>query len=159
MKVKKFENIVEKVQNVKPKVSQYIFEKYLSNLINVNPKICETPPKDEYDYDYPEYLRSYYKIKYYFNNKNANLDKDNLNFLLSIIDVIESLCTDIRNTKGVSFHFYGASTTLQLILTSKIIEQIKSTKEFQDWLDSAELNYSKYKEDQIIKKSTRKYNL
>ena len=166
MEIKRFTSILERVQYTKPKIGQYIFDKYLSDILNtsslnisgiINPSIIDTPPYKSAPYANP------YKIEYYFSIrqgiKNHNFNKEHLNLLLSIIDITEPLCSDTKAVNGASFYIEGKAICLQLLLNAKKIEEIKSSKEFQDWMISAELNYSKHKEELILKKDIKKYNL
>lgn len=149
-------NLSEKVQSVKPKMGQYIFETYLSDLIKVNPKIHDTPPGENNIYF--NYLKSYYKIEYEF-NRSYNYSKEDFIYFLDIIKSVEQLCTDVKNQKGVDFRFYENTIILNLIISASKIDEIKSTKEYQGWLNLANIEFSKYKENQKFRKDIKKYNL
>jgi hypothetical protein len=152
MKIKRFENIVERIQHTKPKISQYIFDKYLSNFI-------PSSVINEYPYSNSIEINIHFKIKKYYINKN------DLNLFLSIINSVEPLCMKDDASfkqnygKGPSFTINARDIFLRLYVSLQKIEEIKSTKEYQEWLNSAELNYSKYKEEKILRKDAKKYNL
>lgn len=146
MKIEKF---YEKVQRTKPKLSQFIYQKYLSDLIQNADFLDEKPDRYKNRYEYTCLIE--------FSNRVYLYDKEQLSHLVSILERLKEF--EELGKKRVSFFINQSYIRLHIKLKPAKVKEIEATQEYQDWYKNIESDWINYKEEQELKKATKKYNL
>lgn len=146
MKIEKF---YEKVQRTKPKLSQFIYQKYLSDLIQNADFLDEKPDRYKNRYEYTCLIE--------FSNRVYLYDKEQLNYLLSILDRVKEF--EEPGKKRVSLFISQSYIRLHIKIKPAKVKEIEATQEYQDWYKTIDANWVKWKEETELKKAMKKYNL
>lgn len=144
----KYIELFEKVQRTKPKLSHFIYQKYLSDLIN-NPKFSDEKP-DRYK------NRKEYNCIIEFNFPTYLVDKESLKNLLSIVERLKDF--EETNLKRVSLLIHS-NIYIRIKIKPAKVKEIEETQEYQDWYKNVDADFAKYKEKFELKKAMKKYNL
>lgn len=146
MKIEKF---YEKVQRTKPKLSQFIYQKYLSDLIENASFLDEKPDRLKNRYEY--------KCNIEFSGSVYNQDKESLKYLISVLERLNEF--EEPGKKRVSLFMVESRIIIKIKIKPAKVKEIEATQEYQDWYKTIDANWIKWKEESELKKSMKNYNV
>lgn len=150
MKIEKF---FERVQRTKPKLSEFIYDKYLSDLDSSELLYKGIKFEDKFE-------DNTYIFKITFSMREASFDSRSLELLSDMIKRLDKF--NIPNKKNIKLRIYQPNVYLTIKLSSIIVagmNGIKSTDEYKEWYSNSQSEYIKLREEAILRKDMKKYNL
>ena len=83
---------------------------------------------------------------------NFNMSEENLFFILNFMNSMKEFC-DVK--KDFNLKINGTNVLIRIDFPLENVEKIKNLPEYDEWLKSAERDYS----DFLLRKTAKKYNL